>query len=212
MIILNFRTTIYATIFMALTSTAQAGEETAIFAGGCFWCVESDFQDVKGVVDAVSGLTGGTKENPSYRSYGDHKEAVMITFDNSVISYRDLADAFLRSIDPTDDGGQFCDRGSAYKTAIFATTDLQREIAESLIKKYDGTLDEPIVTPVASASAFYKVDEYHQDYYKSEEVILLTRFGPTTKAKAYKRYRAACGRDAGVQEVWGERAYKLTGF
>jgi len=196
-----------------LPKSAMAAEEVAIFAGGCFWCVESDFQDVDGVLDAVSGLTGGQKENPTYRSYGDHREAVMITFDNSKITYADLVDAFFRSIDPTDAGGQFCDRGNTYTTAVYATSSEQAEIAEATKSKFEssGILPSPIVTEVLASSTFYKVDDYHQDYYKSKEIVI-TRFGPLTKEKAYKRYRDACGRDQRVLELWGKNAFKKTGL
>lgn len=212
------KTSIFLGLMAAFTfaqtpNLASAAEETAIFAGGCFWCVESDFQDVDGVIDAVSGLTGGTSQDPTYRSYGDHREAVMITFDNSKISYDDLVNAFFRSIDPTDAGGQFCDRGKTYTTAVYATSPKQAQIAEATKAKFEqsGVLPAPIVTDVLDASTFYLVDQYHQDYYQSNEIVI-TRFGPLTKAKAYKRYRDACGRDARVFELWGENAFKKAGL
>ncbi|MEO1563477.1 MAG: peptide-methionine (S)-S-oxide reductase MsrA [Pseudomonadota bacterium] len=194
-------------------AAAKADTQTAVFAGGCFWCVESDFEPVDGVIDVVSGLTGGTKEDPTYRSYGDHREAVMITFDPEIVSYEDLVDGFVRSIDPTDAGGQFCDRGFTYSTAIYTATPEQERAAKSVLSRYEqlGILPDPIVTEVAPSSTFYKVGDYHQDYYKSDAVII-TRFGPLSKANAYKRYRKACGRDARTQELWGDRAFIKAGL
>ncbi|MEM0978054.1 MAG: peptide-methionine (S)-S-oxide reductase MsrA [Pseudomonadota bacterium] len=199
--------------FIASAGSASAQTETAIFAGGCFWCVESDFQDLDGVIEATSGLTGGSKANPSYRSYGDHREAVRIEFDPSIVTYEELVDGFFRSIDPTDDGGQFCDRGFTYTTAIYTTSDEQLRIADRIKSKFDnsGVLPAPIVTEIAAASTFYDVSDYHQDYYKSDDVIL-TRFGPLTKAKAYKKYRNACGRDATTQKLWGDAAFVAAGL
>ena len=204
---------IAAIVFAGFPRSAMAAEETAIFAGGCFWCVEADFEDVDGVIDAVSGLTGGTTSNPTYRSHGDHREAVRIVFDNSRIDYADLVEAFFRSIDPTDAGGQFCDRGKTYTTAVYSTTPRQAEIAKATKARLDvsGILPAPIVTDVLAASPFYPVDDYHQDYYKSRNVVI-TRFGPLTKANAYKRYRKACGRDDRVFELWGDKAFYRTGL
>lgn len=181
------------------------GRETAIFAGGCFWCVEADFESVDGVIEAVSGFTGGSVANPSYkqvvRGGTGHYEAVEITFDPAKVSYAQLVDLFFRSVDPTDDGGQFCDRGHSYKTAIFATPAQMAE-AKAGRAAAQGELGQQIVTPVLEAQAFYAADDYHQDYYKSGDVIL-TRFGPRSKEKAYKLYRNACGRDDRVRQLWG---------
>lgn len=187
---------------------ATADTETAVFAGGCFWCVESDFESVEGVVDAVSGFTGGTAANPTYkqvtRGGTGHYEAVQITYDPAIVSYERLVELFFRSVDPTDPGGQFCDRGESYRTAIFATPE-QMQAAEAGKQSAAAALGAQVVTPVLPAGAFYAADAYHQDYYKKGEVIL-TRFGPRSKAEAYKRYRKACGRDARVQQLWGSDA------
>ena len=188
-----------------MTGAALAKTEKAIVAGGCFWCVESDFESVKGVIGVVSGYTGGSLKNPTYEHHESHFEAVEITFDNSVISYDQVIALFLRSIDVTDAGGQFCDRGSAYKTAIFASDAAQKATAKTAIKTAAATLGTKIVTPVKSASTFWKAEDYHQDYYKSSDIVI-TRAGPKSKKNAYKYYRKACGRDARVKQLWGAEA------
>lgn len=202
------KTLFTAAMIIAAPMAAQAKDiQKATFAGGCFWCVESDMESVKGVKSAVSGFTGGKKANPTYKSHGKHIEAVQVTFDADVISYEALVDKFLRSIDVVDRGGQFCDRGHTYTSAIFAKGS-QADIARAVIAKHDasGKLPSKIVTPVLPASKFYKVDGYHQDYYKSQKTVI-TRRGPMTKAKAYKFYRNSCGRDARVKQLWGAQAF-----
>ena len=185
-----------------------AGSETLTVAGGCFWCVEADFEGVEGVTNAVSGYTGGTTTDPTYKQVtgGDtgHYEAVQITFDPEVISARALLDMFFRSVDPTDAGGQFCDRGDSYRTAIFATPD---QIAAAADAKQDAqaALGQDIVTPVLDAAQFYPAEEYHQDYATGSGLVL-TRFGPKSQANAYKAYREACGRDQRVKQLWGSAA------
>jgi peptide-methionine (S)-S-oxide reductase len=206
--------TLYAIPLMLSTSLAvqSADLETTVFAGGCFWCVESDFESVKGVTDAVSGYIGGTADTATYKQIGKggtgHYEAVKITYDPAIISYAKLVDIFWRSIDATDAGGQFCDRGSSYKSALFALNDEQRNIAESSKKALDvsGRLGKPVATKVLNASTFYPAEEYHQDYYKKSDLVI-TRYGPIAKKKAYKKYRKACGRDARVFELWGNDAF-----
>jgi peptide-methionine (S)-S-oxide reductase len=189
---------------------AHAAEaETLIVAGGCFWCVESDFEQVRGVIAAESGFTGGTVKNPSYKQVTaggtGHYEAVQITFDPAQVTRAQLLHLFLRSVDPTDAGGQFCDRGESYRTAIFVSDPAEKRIAESAIAEAQAALGQEIVTPIITAQRFYPAEAYHQDYYKSSEIIL-TRFGPRTKASAYKLYRDACGRDARVKQLWGKDA------
>jgi peptide-methionine (S)-S-oxide reductase len=189
---------------------AHAAEaETLIVAGGCFWCVESDFEQVRGVIAAESGFTGGTVENPSYKQVTaggtGHYEAVQITFDPAQVTRAQLLHLFLRSVDPTDAGGQFCDRGESYRTAIFVSDPAEKRIAESAIAEAQAALGQEIITPIITAQRFYPAEAYHQDYYKSSEIIL-TRFGPRTKASAYKLYRDACGRDARVKQLWGKDA------
>jgi len=182
---------------------------TTVVAGGCFWCVEADFESIDGVIEAVSGFAGGSVENPTYRQVVNgetgHLEVVEITYDAEQISYERLIHLFLRSIDPTDAGGQFCDRGESYTTAIFVENAEERAIAEAAIAEAAAELGQEIVTPVRDAVPFYPAEAYHQDYYRSEELIL-TRFGPRRKSVAYGLYREACGRDARVAELWGEDA------
>lgn len=195
---------------LAEQSQAQAAElETATVAGGCFWCVESDFERVEGVQEVVSGYTGGTVANPSYkdvvRGGTGHFEAVQIIYDPDMVSYARLMELFFRSVDPTDAGGQFCDRGDSYRTAIFVTDQAQNQLAEQAKTAAAAALGRQIVTPILPAGAFYPAELYHQNYYKSGDLIL-TRFGPRTKAVAYKLYRQSCGRDDRVRALWGDQA------
>lgn len=193
-------------LILGITITTQAeAAEKAVVAGGCFWCVEKDFEGVPGVIDVVSGYTGGDLANPTYDNHDGHYEAVEITFDPAKLPYDKLINLFLRSVDVTDDGGQFCDRGFAYKTAIFAMGAEQRAVAKAEVAAAEAALGQNIVTPVLSAKTFWKAEDYHQDYYKSSEIVL-TRAGPKTKKNAYKFYRNACGRDQRVKELWGDQA------
>ncbi|MDX1782201.1 MAG: peptide-methionine (S)-S-oxide reductase MsrA [Thalassovita sp.] len=186
-----------------------AGQEVLTVAGGCFWCVEADFESVKGVQSVVSGYTGGTVRNPSYKqvSHGGtgHYEAVQIRFDPAVVSRETLLDLFFRSVDPTDAGGQFCDRGDSYRTAIFVSDPAEKALGEQVRAKAEAALGRKIVTPILQANPFYKAEDYHQDYYKGENLVL-TRFGPIRQSKAYKKYRNACGRDQRLRALWGDRA------
>lgn len=200
--------TIYLSLVAAFIGQA-AFAETATFAGGCFWCVEADFEKVKGVKSVVSGFTGGKIANPSYKQVvaggSGHFEAVEIEYDPNTISYQQLVQLFLRSVDVTDAGGQFCDRGASYRTAIFTSNKAESDIATAEIDRAEKALGQEVVTPVLPAGTFYPADEYHQDYYKKQDVIL-TRFGPRSKEKAYKLYRNACGRDQRVKALWGNEA------
>jgi len=193
-------------VVLGLTGAARAEVETAYVAGGCFWCVESDFEAVPGVSGVVSGYTGGDSMNPTYQNHEGHYEAVEITFDNSVIPYAELVARFLRSVDVTDAGGQFCDRGDAYRTAIFVTSDAQRKAAEAAVAEAVSLLGTKVVTPVLGARTFWIAEDYHQDYYKGTGIIL-TRAGPKKQSNAYKFYRESCGRDARVRELWGDQAF-----
>jgi len=195
---------------LALSGTAaQAAERSIVLAGGCFWCVEADFDKVEGVTETVTGYTGGTTENPTYREVSGsdtgHYEAVRITYDDTAITTRQVLDLFLRSVDPLDAGGQFCDRGESYRTAIFVKDEDERAAAEAAIADAKQALGQGIVTPVLDTAPFWPAEDYHQEYYRSN-AITLTRFGPLTRAAAYKRYREACGRDARVRELWGDAA------
>jgi peptide-methionine (S)-S-oxide reductase len=172
--------------------------ETAIFAGGCFWCVESDFDHVPGVLRTTSGYTGGHLANPTYGqvSHGGtgHYESVRVTYDPSRVSYEQLLTVFWHSVDPTDAGGQFCDRGASYRTAVFARGAAQRQAAQASKQAAQKELGRKIVTPIVNAGPFYPAEEYHQNYYKKNPL-------------KYRYYRWSCGRNARVREVWGNRAY-----
>lgn len=188
---------------------AAAEAEALVVAGGCFWCVEADFEKVAGVIGAESGFAGGNVADPTYkqvtRGGTGHLEAVRIRFDPAQVTRQALLHLFLRSVDPTDAGGQFCDRGESYTTAIFVSDPAERLLAEDAIRAAASDLGQDVVTPVRALDRFWPADAYHQDYYKSGSIIL-TRFGPRTKASAYQLYREACGRDALVRELWGDAA------
>lgn len=189
---------------------AQAAEnQTLTVAGGCFWCVESDFESVPGVIEAVSGYTGGSVKNPTYkqvtRGGTGHYEAVQITFDPSKVSRAQLLTLFFRSVDPTDAGGQFCDRGESYRTAIFVSDAGEKALADRAKASAQAALGQTVVTPILNEGTFYPAEAYHQDYAKGSKVVF-TRFGPKRQSEAYKAYRKACGRDARVKQLWGDAA------
>jgi len=169
--------------------------DVATFAGGCFWCVESDFEKVQGVVDVVSGYTGGVEKNPTYRdvSAGEtgHLEAVQVRFDPTKVTYEALLDVFWRHVDPTDSGGQFVDRGLQYRTAIFYHTEEQRRMAEVSKQKLEssGRFTRPVATEILPFSVYYQAEDYHQDYYKRNP-------------DRYKMYRRGSGRDQFLQSIW----------
>ena len=178
----------------------KSDTEVAIFAGGCFWCVESDFDKVPGVLETVSGYTGGKQDNPTYKTVtaggSGHYEAVKIVYDPKKVTYDKLLHIFWRSVDPTDDGGQFCDRGESYKTAIFAKSDKQFKLANASKKIIEKAklLEDPIVTPIVKAGPFFSAETYHQNFYKKNPV-------------RYNFYRFSCGRNARVKSIWGKEAY-----
>ncbi|MGM8212091.1 peptide-methionine (S)-S-oxide reductase MsrA [Virgibacillus sp. W0430] len=169
--------------------------EKATFAGGCFWCMVKPFDQWDGIKEVVSGYTGGTLENPTYEDVkagnSGHYEAVQITYQPEIISYKEIVDIFWKQIDPTDAGGQFHDRGDSYRTAIFYHTAEQKKIAESTKKELEesGRFNRPIVTEILPADVFYPAEDYHQDYYKKEKA-------------AYEKDRAISGRDDFLQQVW----------
>ena len=175
--------------------------EIATFAGGCFWCVESDFDSVAGVVRTVSGYTGGHVENPTYKQVSSdttgHREAVQIYYDPQRVTYADLLGIFWRSVDPTDPGGQFCDRGKSYTTAVFVDSARQRRLAEASKRTIEqsGVLTQPVVTTIETAGAFYPAEDYHQDYYNKNPL-------------RYRFYRFSCGRDSRIETLWGEEAHR----
>lgn len=175
-------------------STAFAEEKAAYFAGGCFWCIEKDFESVPGVAQAVSGYQGGTLENPTYRNHEGHREVVKIDYDSTKVSYDELLKIFLQSVDPTDGGGQFCDRGYAYTTAVYTQNDDEKKSAELAIANAQDKLGKTIATQIEDFSPFTKAEEYHQDYYKKNPL-------------RYKFYRSRCGRDQRVEALWGGDAH-----
>jgi len=173
------------------------GRASAVFAGGCFWCTEADFDKIPGVVSTTSGYTGGRVANPSYEqvSAGNsgHIEAVTVVYDPSKVSYQTLVARFFRTIDPLDGGGQFCDRGSQYRSALFVANAGQRRVAEATKARAAALLRKPIATLVLPAGRFYPAETYHQDYYKKNPL-------------PYRYYRYRCGRDARLAAIWGKSA------
>lgn len=184
---------IFIVVFLLIAGPAMAETQRAIFAGGCFWCVEADFDKVKGVIKTTSGFDGGTRKNPTYRQVsagGTHYlEAVEVLFDPEQVTYGQLVLYFMHHIDPTDNGGQFCDRGDSYRSAIFYVSAAQKQTAEQIINRLKSSIS-PIVTSIQPSTRFYPAEEYHQEYYKKNPV-------------RYKYYRWRCGRDQRVKEVWG---------
>jgi peptide-methionine (S)-S-oxide reductase len=180
-------------------AAAPAKTETATFAGGCFWCVEADFDKIPGVLTTTSGYTGGTVPNPTYQQVSaettGHTEAVQIVFDPARVTYAQLVEKFWRTIDPTVRDRQFCDVGTPYRTGIFAHGDAQLATARASLAALEKSkpFNEPIVTPVERAGAFYPAEGYHQDYYKKNPV-------------RYTYYRTSCGRDARLKQLWGNAA------
>jgi peptide-methionine (S)-S-oxide reductase len=170
---------------------------SAVFAGGCFWCTESDFDKIPGVVSTTSGYAGGTAASANYAQVSaggtGHIEVVKVVYDPAKVSYARLVARFFRTIDPLDAGGQFCDRGSQYRSAIFVANDSERRIAEATKAKAAALLKKPVATRILPAAPFYAAEGYHQDYYKKN----------STK---YKYYRWRCGREARLAKVWGGSA------
>lgn len=176
-------------------ASAQTKHEKATFAGGCFWCMSPPFEKLNGVISVVSGYTGGNGENPGYEDYaaGGHIEAVEVSYDPSKITYQELLDVFWRQIDPTDSGGQFCDRGPQYRSAIFYQNQEQKFLAERSKEALgkSARFKKTIVTEILKAWAFYKAEDYHQDYHKKNPL-------------RYKFYRQSCGRDRYLEKIWGD--------
>jgi peptide-methionine (S)-S-oxide reductase len=181
-----------------LFGTSNVMADKAVLAGGCFWCMESDFEKHPGVIDVVSGFTGGTAENPTYNGdHTGHYEAVEITYDPAKVNYQALLAYYWVNIDPFDARGQFCDKGHSYLSAIFVANDKERAIAEQSKQAVQAQFpDQKVVTPILDAKTFYPIkgnESYHQDYYKNNSV-------------RYKFYRWNCGRDQRLKEIWGDRA------
>jgi peptide-methionine (S)-S-oxide reductase len=181
-----------------LLYSSLASADKAVLAGGCFWCMESDFEKLPGVTKVVSGFTGGKVKNPTYQGdHTGHYEAVEITYNPEKLSYQDILDHYWVNIDPFDARGQFCDKGSSYLSAIFVANEEERILAEQskalVIKEFP---DQTVVTPILNSSTFYPIkgkESYHQDFYKNNPI-------------RYNAYRWNCGRDKRLNEIWGDRA------
>jgi len=188
-----------ATILCLSGSPAASGDDdtaVATFAGGCFWCVEADFDKVEGVISTTSGYTGGHKKDPTYREVSaggtGHTEAVRIEYDPDKVSYRELLDVFWVNHDPTTDTRQFCDAGSQYRPAIFYHNAEQKRVAEASKQEIKNNHSFPVLTEITEAGEFYVAEDYHQNYYEKNPI-------------RYKFYRYGCGRDARLKQLWGEQ-------
>lgn len=185
-----------AALFAAsgLSAQAQPRRAAAVFAGGCFWCTEADFDKIPGVISTTSGYTGGKLANPTYDQVTagntGHIEAVRVVYDPAKVSYAQLANRFVRTIDPLDAGGSFCDRGYSYKSAFFVANPAERRVAQTIKARTQAVLRKPVATLILPAARFYPAEGYHQDYYTKNPV-------------RYKFYRFNCGRDARLKQVWG---------
>lgn len=196
---MNLTTMALAVLLLGMAPQTEEEPELAkaTFAGGCFWCMEPPYDELDGVISTTSGYTGGHVENPSYEQVSSggtgHAEAVQVVYDPSKVSYEKLLEVFWVNIDPTDAGGQFCDRGSQYRSGIFYHTEEQKKLAEASKEKLEasGRLSEPVVTEITKATTFYRAEEYHQDYYQRHSF-------------RYKIYRLGCGRDRVLEKLWGE--------
>ncbi|MEJ8573046.1 peptide-methionine (S)-S-oxide reductase MsrA [Microbaculum marinum] len=181
------------TVPVGYVPAARAAEATAVFAGGCFWCMEAPFDKIPGVISTTSGYAGGRVANPTYRQVSaggtGHLEVVKVVYDPNRVSYEKLLDTFWHNVDPFDGGGQFCDRGSQYLSAIFASGD-QKRAAQASKEALEQKFGRSIATQVRGAATFYPAEDYHQNYYR-------------TNAVKYRFYRSRCGRDARLKAVWG---------
>ncbi|MGE0269373.1 MAG: peptide-methionine (S)-S-oxide reductase MsrA [Candidatus Omnitrophota bacterium] len=178
------------------SAAVSAQQETAVFAGGCFWCMEPPFEKIDGVIRVLSGYTGGKGEDPTYKDYGrkGHMEAVEILYDPSRVTYTQLLDVFWRQVNPTDSGGQFCDRGPEYRPAIFYLNKDQELLARQSRDQFEKSrkFGRTITLELIPASKFYPAEEYHQDYYKKNPL-------------RYKYYRFRCGRDQYLERIWRKK-------
>ena len=179
-------------VLLCSIPSAFADSATAHFAGGCFWCMESDYQDREGIIDVVSGFTGGTLKNPTYQgNHQGHFEAIEITYDPTVVTYQELLDIFWLSIDPLDNKGQFCDKGPSYRSAVFPGNIEEQALARASLDAVAARFsDQKVHTEIVDAGEFWPVEEYHQDYYLKNPL-------------RYKYYRWNCGRDQRLEELWG---------
>jgi peptide-methionine (S)-S-oxide reductase len=188
---------ILGTVLSSGTPGNAGSQAVAILAGGCFWCVEHDFKEVPGVLDVVSGYSGGSRPNPTYENYHDidatfpvpHVEVAKVTYDPTKISYDQLLDHYFRHIDPTDAGGQFCDRGPAYRPVIFVMTGEERAAAEARKAEVARLIKQPVAVEILDAGKFWPAEDYHQDYAEKNPI-------------RYNYYRWNCGRDRRIEEIW----------
>ena len=173
-------------------SDARAAEtKSAIFAGGCFWCVEEAFDKIEGVTETVSGYAGGTTPNPTYGSHQGYVEAVKVTYDPTKVAYAKLLDQYWRNVDPFDAEGQFCDKGEAYRTVIFVSEDAEKELAETTKAEIEARFKQDVVTEIKPVTTFTAAEDYHQDYHNQNPV-------------SYKFYKWGCGRAQRLAEIWGK--------
>lgn len=183
-------------LLLLLWSPALLADDTAeaIFAGGCFWCMEPPYDELEGVLETTSGYIDGHVEDPTYEQVvtdtTGHTEAVKVTYDPEQVDYQTLLDVFWPNIDPLDEGGQFCDRGDSYRAGIFYLNDRQKALAEASKKAIEQRFDQPVVTEITEATTFYPAEDYHQNYYQKNPI-------------RYKFYRYRCGRDNRLEELWG---------
>ncbi|MEZ5829305.1 MAG: peptide-methionine (S)-S-oxide reductase MsrA [Hyphomicrobiales bacterium] len=169
-----------------------AETKTAIFAGGCFWCVEAAFDEVPGVTETISGYAGGTKPNPTYGSHGGYVEAVKVTYDPSKVTYAKLLDHYWRNIDPFDPNGQFCDEGPAYHTVVFVSDDQEKKLAETTKQEVADRFKKKVVTEIRPTTPFTAAEDYHQNYH-------------TVNPISYKYYKWGCGRAQRLADIWGDK-------
>ena len=193
----NIRYALVILVFIAAAAQAQEPEAKAVFAGGCFWCMEKPFDQMEGVISTTSGYAGGEVENPTYEQVtrGDtgHAEVVEVVYDPSKVGYEDLLFVFWRNVDPFDGGGQFCDRGDSYRTGIFYRTREEARLARRSAREVRERFGRPVATEIAELEHFYAAEDYHQNYYARNPI-------------RYTFYRSACGRDARLREIWGDEA------
>lgn len=187
-------------LFAASSAIAQSeafGDKykTAVFAGGCFWCMEKPYDELGGVISTISGYTGGHKKNPTYQEVSSgttgHIESIRITYDTTKITYKDLLEVFWKNIDPLDPRGQFCDKGPMYVSAIFYSTEEEKKLSEESLKNVQTKFKQNIATRLIPATVFYPAEDYHQNYYQNNPI-------------KYKYYRYRCGRDARLDDLWGK--------
>ncbi len=172
--------------------TKAAESKTAIFAGGCFWCVEDAFDQVDGVTETVSGYAGGTAPNPTYGNHEGYVEALKVTYDPAKVTYAKLLDHYWHNVDPFDPAGQFCDKGPAYRTVVFVSDDAEKNLAESTKAEIAKRFNEAVATEIRPVTTFYDAEDYHQDYHAKNPV-------------SYKYYKWRCGRAQRLADIWGDK-------